>query len=421
MDRIAFTTLLMGLIVGVQPVRVELSPDLHPTAIVYYLDGQTVGGVTGPPWETRVDFGRSLRPHELAAAAVDANGDRIAFVSRAVNLPAAVARLDILIERNSTGAPVGARLVASSVRREKPLRLSLALDESALAVDDNGHAVLPSIDLKQTHVLNGTAQFADDAIARSQVAIGGEIIDESGSRLTAVPIRILPGFEPTADGFKGRFRHGDQPLRIAAVERGDATVLLVRHPSSERAARTFGPQLGTAVGLDDGDRVGLVWPVSHEEHVGDQKSRLIESTAFFSTHDQSFFSVLTKVTRRDASRGPFLYADAVGVAGLLAYQAQTRRAVILMGIYPDDVSQFAPAQVQGYLRELGVPLHVWSYDQERSNWGQSETLRSYFDLQRAMNALRRDLDTQRIVWVAGEWQPGQIVLAPGTDGVSLLR
>jgi hypothetical protein len=421
MDRIAFTTLLMGLLVGVQPVRVELSPDLHPAAIVYYLDDQTVGGATGPPWEARVDFGRSLRPHELVAAAVNADGDRIASVSRVVNLPAPAARLDILIDRDSAGAAVGARLVASSVRREKPLRLSLALDERDLAVDDHGHAVLPPIDLKQTHVLSGTARFADDAIARSEVAIGGEMIDESGSRLTAVPIRISPGSGLTADGLKGRLRHGDQTLRIAAVERGDATVLLVRHPSSERAAKTFGPQLGTGVRLDDGDRVGLVWPVSHEEHIGDQKSRLIESTAFFSSRDQSLFSVLTKVSRPDPARGPFLYADAVGVAGLLAYQAQTRRAVVLLGIYPDDDSQFAPAQVRGYLRDLGVPLHVWSYDQERSNWGDAEALRSYFDLQRAMTALKRDLDSQSIVWVAGEWQPGQIELAPGTDGISLLR
>ena len=130
---------------------------------------------------------------------------------------------------------------------------------------------------------------------------------------------------------------------------------------------------------------------------------------------------MTKVSRPDPIHGPFLYADTVSVAGLLAYQAETRRAVILVGIYPDDASQFAPAQVNGYLQALGVPLHVWSYDQERSNWGEAETLRSYFDLQRAMSALRRDLDTQRIVWIAGEWQPGQIVLAPGTDGISLLR
>lgn len=420
-DQIAFSTLLMGLLVGVQPVRVELAPNLKPAGIVYYLDGNAAGGAAAPPWEARVDFGRSLRPHELVAVAVDAQGDRIASVSRVVNLPAPAARLDILIERSPSGVPVGVRLVASSVRREKPLRLSLALDEGALTVDESGYAALPALDLKQTHVLSGVAQFAEDAIARSEVAIGGEITEESGSRLTAVPIRVPPGSNPTADGLKGRFRHSNETLRIAAVERGDATVLLVRHPSSERAARTFGPQLGTGLRLDDGDRVGLVWPVSHEETIGDQKSRLIESSPFFSSRDESLFSVLTKISRQPASRGPFLYADAVGVAGLLAYQAETRRAVVLLGIYPDDASQFAPAQVRGYLRDLGVPLHVWSYDQERSPWGEAETLHSYFDLQRAMGALKRDLDSQRVVWIAGEWQPGQIELAPGSEGVSLLH
>jgi len=421
-DRIAFTTLLMGLIIGVQPVRVEISPDLHPTAIVYYLDGQTAGSATAPPWEARVDFGRSLRPHEVTATAVDAKGDRIASASRVVNLPAPAARLDILIDRNASGIPAGVRLVASSVRRDKPLRLSLTLDESVLAVDENGHAQLPPLDLKQTHVLTGMAQFTEDAIARSEFAIGGEIADESGSRLTAVAVRIPPGASLTAEALRGRFRHGRETLSIAAVDRGDATVLLVRHPSSDRAARTFGPLVGTGPRLDDGDRVGLVWPVSHEERIGDQTTRLIESTRYFTSHDGSLFWLVTRVSRQASSMGPYLYADAVGVAGLQAYQAGTRRAVVLVGTYAEDASQFRPAQVRDYLRSLGVPLHVWSYDGEPSfSWGEAETLRSYFDFQRAVGALKRDLDTQRIVWLAGEWQPGQVELMPGPDGISLLR
>jgi hypothetical protein len=420
-DRIAFSTLLMGLVVGVQPVRVELAPDLKPVAIVYYLDGSAAGGATAPPWEARVDFGRALRPHELVAAAVDASGDRIASVSRVVNLPAPAARLDILVERNPSGVPAGARLVASSVLRKKPLRLSLALDSRSLTVDKSGYAALPRLDLKQTHVLSGVAQFAEDAIARSEVAIGGEIIDESGSRLTAVPIRVPPGSNLTADALKGRFRHGDQTLRVAGVERGDATVLLVRHPSSERAASTFGPLSGAGLRLDDGDRVRLVWPVAHKERIGDQQSRLLESSPFYSSPEQSFFTVLTKVSSPTKGAAPFFYADAVGVAGLLAYQAETRRAVILLGVYPDDASQFAPEQVRGYLRDLGVPLYVWSYDKERSPWGDAEALHSYFDLERAMGTLKRDLDGQRVVWIAGEWRPGQIELVPGSDGASLLH
>lgn len=161
--------------------------------------------------------------------------------------------------------------------------------------------------------------------------------------------------------------------------------------------------------------------MSHEERIGDQTTRLIESTRYFTSHDGTFSWVVARVSRQATSTGPYLYADAVGVAGLQAYQAGTRRAVVLVGTYPEDASQFRPAQVRDYLRSLGVPLHVWSYDGDPSPWGEAATLRSYFDFQRAVGALKSDLDTQRIVWLAGEWQPGQVELMPGPDGIALLR
>lgn len=422
MDRIAFSTLLMGLVVGVQPVRVELAPDLHPAAIVYYLDGASAGGATTPPWEAKVDFGRALQPHELVAAAVDNNGDRIASVGRIVNLPAPSARLDILVDRDHRGSPTGVRLVASSVRREKPSRLALSLDGRPLNLDDQSHAALPDLDLRQTHVLTGSAEFTADMIARSDVALGGGVADESGSRLTAVAIRIPVGASPTAELLAKRFRHGAETLHVAAVEKGNATVLVVRHPNSGRAASTYGQNTaGTGIRLDDGDRVGLVWPVYHEEKIGTQTALLLESTPYFTSHDGSFFWVVTRISRQGTSEGPFLYADGVGVAGLMAYQTGTRRAVVLVGVYPDDASQFGPPQVRGYLRELGVPLHVWSYDGKESAWGDAETVGSYPQFQRATKALKADLDSQRIVWIVGEWQPGQIELVPGADGISLIR
>ena len=46
LDKIAFSTLLMGLIVGVQPVGVKLAPGLKPAAVVFSLDGKT--GRAGP-------------------------------------------------------------------------------------------------------------------------------------------------------------------------------------------------------------------------------------------------------------------------------------------------------------------------------------------------------------------------------------
>ena len=151
-----------------------------------------------------MDFGPSLRPVEIRAEAVDASGTRIAGVSRLVNLPASSARLDILLERNGLGAPSAARLVATSVRKETPVRLTLTLDGKSLAVSPDGRAALPALDLSQAHVLSGVAEFAKDAIARADLALGGGIADESGSRLTAVPVRLmLRARSPTAESLEG--------------------------------------------------------------------------------------------------------------------------------------------------------------------------------------------------------------------------
>ena len=422
MDRIAFSTLLMGLLVGVQPVRVELSPDLAPAAIVYYLDGNPAGGATTPPWEARVNFGHDLKPHELVAAAMNAAGDRIASVSRIVNLPAPESRLDLLIERKGSRPPSSIRLVATSVTREKPLRQSLTLDGRPLALDAEARAALPPLDLTQTHVFSAAAAFTQDSVARADLAIGGGIQDESGSRLTAVAIRVSSDDNPTLESLRGRLRSGAQPLRVVAVEKGDASVLLVRNPNSSVATHVLlGNIAGTGVRLEDSDRVRLVWPISDDRQIGDQRVRLLESTRYFTGREGGLLWVLSRVSRSTPSLGPYLYADAVAVAGLYAYQTGTRRAVVLAGVDSGDASDLAPAQARSYLRSLGVPLYVWSFTAMKEEWGKPEILHSFVDFQRAAATLKRDLDSQRIVWVAGEWQPGQIELVSGSDGVSLLR
>ena len=421
MDQIAFSSLLLGLLVGVQPVRVDLAPDLHPAAVVYSVDSKAVARVISPPWQADVDFGR-LRPLEITAEAVDASGQRLAGVSRLVNLPTSAARLEILLERNALGVPTEARLVATSVRREAPSRLSLTLDGHPIAVGADGRALLPPVDLKTAHVLSGTADFAKDAVARADVALGGGVADESGSRLTAVALRVGPGANLTAESLAGRLRHGSDILRVVAVDKGPATVLLVRDPNSSRANRTLTRNNpGTGVRLDPEDRVGLVWPLSHEERIGAQTTQLLESTPYFTGTEGGLFWVLTRVSRQKPGMPPYRYADAIAVSGVEALRSANRRAVVLAGVSSQDASALAPDQVRHYLETLGVPLHVWSFWATESEWGQPEELTSFVAYQRAATELRKDLDSQRIAWVTGEWLPGTIEIVPGTDGISLLR
>ncbi len=78
---IAFASLFLGLIVGVQPVSVLVE---RPVAAVRFeLDGKAVGRVEKAPWTVSVDFGPELAPHELVARALDAEGKEIGFQGRA--------------------------------------------------------------------------------------------------------------------------------------------------------------------------------------------------------------------------------------------------------------------------------------------------------------------------------------------------
>jgi hypothetical protein len=422
-DRIAFATLLAGLIVGVQPVRVELAADIRPAAVVFTLDDQKVGTANAPPWQARIDFGTDLRPHELTAEAVDAQGARLAGVSRLINLPAPSARLDILLERGPQGKPQSARLVASSPRQEKPVRQALTLDGKPLALDAGGRAALPPMDLGHTHILSGVAEFAQDAVARTDLAIGGGIADESGSRLTAIALRVAKDVEPSLDSLAGKFRHGGETLRVVAVEKGSAAVLLVRDPSSRLAERVLRRgSAGQGVHLEPDDRVGLIWPLSHETEVGEQHVQLIESAPYFTGKQGGLLWVLTRVSRPKPSTPPYLYADAVAVAGLEAYRSASRRAVVFATSQAADASQLTPAQVRGYLQVLGVPVHTWALTASGpSPWGERERVDSFVAYQRAATLLREDLETQRVAWIAGEWMPGQIELSPDARGITLLR
>lgn len=426
-DRIVFSSLLIGLLSGVQPVSVEVPPGLPMATVVFSLDGREVGRATEPPWRTSVDFGEELRPHELVSTALDSNGREVGRAARWVNTPQAPARLDILLERDGEGRPAAARLIATSVRRDQPVRRRLNLDGVALPVDTTGRASLPPLDLAEVHVLSGVADFDTDAIARADLAFGGAVVDEAGSRLTAVVVRLREAKVPTLEALQSAFRGPRGPVTPVAVEKGDATILFVRHPINVEAARRLGrPSRDYPLRFDGGDHVGLVWPVPRILPGGSARTALFESLGPFDERDLGYHWLLSRLSRTGKPfPPPYRFADAVAIAGLQACGAGTRRVVVLVeGEDRRDRSQFSPGQVEGYLASLGVPLRVWSLlENAPSQWkdGHAQDLSSFFKLSVAVTRLKEELERQRVVWVAGEWPPGSITLDAGTAGVELLR
>lgn len=425
-DRIVFSSLLIGLLSGVQTVSVEVPAGLHVATVAFFLDGREVARASEPPWSATVDFGKELRPHELKSTGFDVEGREVGRISRWINTPQAPARLEILLEPEGEGRPASARMIATSVRREQPLRRRLKLDGVILDLDANGRAVLPPLDLAEVHLLSGVADFSDDAIARADVAFGGAVTDEAGSRLTAVPVRLRRKEVPTLEALRSAFRGPRGPVIPVAIERGEATILFVRHPINMEAARRLGkPSRDYPLRFDGGDRVGLVWPVPRNPAGGSAKTALFESLGPFDERDPGYHWLLSRLSRTgDPFPPPYRYADAVAVAGLQACGAGTRRVVILVeGEDRRDGSQFSPTQVEGYLESLGVPLRVWSLlENAPTRWkdGGAEDTSSFFKLSLAVTRLKEELDRQRVVWVAGDWPPGSIGLEPGA-GLDLLR
>jgi hypothetical protein len=423
----AFSSLLIGLIVGAQVVSVQVSAPLAPAEVVFSVDGREAARAAGAPWSASVDFGFELRPHELVARALDGGGKEIARVARWINTPQPPARLEILIERDGEGRPRAARLVATSVRREAPLRQRLKLDGSALAFDESGRAVLHGLDMSRVHVLSAVADFSGDAIARTDVAFGGDVGEAAASQLTAVPVRLRGPREPTPEQTAQALRGPGGPIAPVALERGDSTVLFVRDPINSEAGRRLGrPNRDYPVPFDGGDHVGFVWPVARPGAHGPVESELFESMGPFGERDRGYHWMLSRLSRIGKPvPGPYRYADAVAVAGLQAAGASTRREVVLVeGEDRRDGSVFSPEQVEGYLRSLGVPLRVWSLTPAgATRWrdGQVEDVSSLFKLSIAVDRLKRDLSSQRIAWVSGSWAPGQITVAPGDPVVSALR
>jgi len=424
---IAFSSLLIGLLVGVHPVAVDIVPSLPAASLVVTLDGLPVARLTRPPWTVEVDFGEALRPHELVAIALDRSGREVGRVSRWVNTPQPPARVEILIERDEKGRPRSARMVATSVRRQAPVRRSLTLDSRKLDIDAAGQATLPKLDLTRVHVLRAVVDYSRDAIARAEIAFGGDVGDASGSVLTAVAVRLTGRKAPDISEIRDAFRGPSGPVVPVAIEKEGATVLLVRHPLHDEAHR----RLGTAnrdfpLRFDGGDEVGYVWPVSLAPEDGSVQSELFEIIGPFGEADPGYSWLLTHVRRvGDRSPPPYRFADAVAIAGLQACSAGRRRAVVLVeGEERRDASQLSPRQVEDYLASLGVPLRVWSLLRNSpTRWkdGQVEDVSSFPDLSNAVLRLKELLARQRIVWVSGAWAPGGVTLAPGVTAIELVR
>jgi len=450
---IAFATLLLGLISGVYPIEVTVGGAV--TAVEITLDGAPAGRLEGPPWVARIDLGSDLRPREMTARGLDAEGREVARVTQWLNLPRPPAEVEIVLENGADSAPRAAVLTWQSVSGVKPVSIGLTLDGRPLVVDEKGYAPLPPSNLKVLHVLTAELWFPPGLLARKDVVFGGEYGSEVSTELTAVPVRVQQGSSlPPIERLEGWFASASQPLPVAAVEDGPGKVIFVRLPDGiEIMDKLFprrGPKPVTGFSTGFGKEVSTAKEDRAFGFRYEMRLRKEDKVRFLSLSSSPYRDSRVPAELFDISRevryedgGLFFHltnsrvlagpegqkrrvADAVAVAGLQATAENYRRAVVLvLGRDDEDASRYDPETVRKYLESIRVPLFVWSLygpnTAAAKRWGKAEDISTVVKLGTAVRKLRSELEAQRIVWLEGRYLPQAITLSPSAQGVDLPR
>ena len=137
--------------------------------------------------------------------------------------------------------------------------------------------------------------------------------------------------------------------------------------------------------------------------------------------------ILTRVFNPQPEPRSARFADAVAVAGLNGYGTFRRRAVLLVLAPEDhDASQYSADMVRRFLASLRVPLFVWSLGPlgplgSAWAWEEAVDVSSEDALKAEFARIRVELESQRIVWVAGKILPQNVSLTDDARRIELVR
>ncbi len=464
---IEILTLFLGLVIGPHPVELAVDPSV--AAVDLRLDGSTAARLDAPPWQALIDFGPELVPHELEALALDDAGQVADRARREVNRPRPEAEAVVFLERDADGRPVAARVSWQTVVEMHPLETTVTLDGEPLEVASLERFALPRLADDDFHLLQVDLQFAGGISAHTQVAFGGTYLDEAESQLTAVPVVFTRGKARKPAELDGWFVRDGSPQRVVAVEKGPAEIIVVRadsvrEVSAELGQGTFG--IGSAVvGASGGVSSGVEGSMPTAPGAvasgavrnrralafdSDERLRVLLPRSREVRYERATHQAFVISPRLTDDRGGLLWAlrqdyyapgmsatervaDAVAVAGMRAAWGNRRRAVVLaLSADQPDLSVLSAASVRGYLRTLDVPLFVWYFEPRASDapgsagatlhgWPEAERIGSLQDLTRAVRNLKKSLDEQRVVWLAGAHAPESIRIADGAQAERLGR
>ncbi len=405
---VAFASLFLGLVLGVQPVELAVGQGVASVELV--LDGRSVGQAGGAPWTLSCDFGAALEPHRLEAIARNADGRELGRALQWINLPRPEAEGHVVFEGGEAGRGVVAHLTWESVSGDRPSEATVTFDGRPLAVSDPHRIELPPHDPDQLHFLHAELDFPSHLSAVVETAFGGAYSQHTDTELSAAAVELGERKElPAPDQLAGWFRALGQPLEPVAAETGPAEVVVVMDRAAQKGlwglaqrwvpanGRVFGSAgtgprarelLRSAMRLDRDQSLRFLWPFSLHRENGHVGYDLFARSEEHLPSDGGVYYLLAAARQPPFDLRRQRLADAVAVAGLSAAARDRRRAVVLvLSAEPADASRITPQAVRRYLTDLGVPLFVWSVEksvspQVEAAWGDVASVYSPAGLQR---------------------------------------
>jgi len=408
--QLVFISLFLGLVSGKQQIDLQAGPAVKSIRLL--LAGKQVAEMQRPPWQATVDFGPAVAPGELIAVGLDQGGHEVARAEQMINLPRSPAEFVIVMQNDDKGVPASVELRWEHLLGTAPLNASLTVDGTAMPLDTSMRAPLPRLDMSRPHVIAASMTFEEGAVRR-ELIVGGETGYTAESQLTPIVVKGSATAEST-----DCLASGSSPVRVAAVEKGEALVIVVRDPNPREGllalilARTIGSLNGQSfqkmVSLDRDTSMRLVWPVADRVTTSSHlPASLFPIAKDISSAEAGLLWLLTLSPREPVpDSAPRLIGDAVGAAGLNAMTGPYRRAVVLVVSHYRDAGAHSAAASRSYLASVGVPLFVWSLTGPRPDlrdqWGEVEDVSSMPKFRAAANRLKAELESQRVAWVAAD-------------------
>ncbi|MEE4271254.1 MAG: hypothetical protein V2I67_06255 [Thermoanaerobaculales bacterium] len=434
---VEFITLFVGLVLGVQQIEVAVSGPVARVEI--RVDERLLATATGPSWTATCNFGRELHPSRLEAVAYDESGRVLGRDERWINLPGMRADAEIVGIRDDRGKVTGARLTWSSPEFDKPKKILVTLDGEPVKVRPPYLVDLESVPARRVHVLTAEFQFSSQVVLRRELVFGPGFEGSQDSGLTAVAVSLDDLDElPPADAMDGWFATAVGVLSVAAVEKPDPRVVIVRDPTvvgrldemlpelerRRKKARRDPRQRRKLDVLDDDTEIFALSPEPVRPGGREDRAVLFPFSNRSTAGADGIVAAAVGTSAASLMGGPLMMSDAVAVAGIRAAEGNGRRAVVmLLGPQREDGSRFEPGVARRYLEDLRVPLLVWDLSgpgrEVPGGWGDSLPVDNLDDVVRAARRLRYRLEEQRIVWVRGRHLPQEIVLTDKAQGISL--